>query len=203
MTIDGELRERILKDKPRKFSLTEGEHFIQGKTLGSNIEYSKVAKVENGKQIIVRMEFPLASGEEAEKRSSEILATSNESFIKVAELNLTLNGGANVLIEEVPGEYSSNTDLYFAFEKGDIIQLDGNILNKKGKFFIELYSYPDGNLVFSKDKLLEIKNQRIKINERGIYNFVIGTTAILDKRIDLTIKRKPKDETTENSTQML
>ena len=53
-----------------------------------------------------------------------------------------------------------------------------------------MYSYPENKLVYSDRKLKNLIDQRIKIKKRGIYVFNIGTTALFDKRVDLSIERQ-------------
>jgi hypothetical protein len=184
ITIDGELTEELKRGQPKKISLSEGEHFIYAKNLEGQ-ELNKILEVEKEKQKILKLEFD--GGLIIEKES-------DESFILISDLNLTLEGGINMALEEIDeefGEYTSISELGYAFEKGDEILINGDITNKKGRFFIQLLKYPELKPIYTKQKLDELKNHKISITEKSIYLIQIGTTALFEKKINLKIKRRP------------
>ncbi|MDF1866339.1 MAG: hypothetical protein P1U70_16005 [Saprospiraceae bacterium] len=195
VTIDGEIKEQISKNSPKKISLAEGEHFVQAKS-NDGIEKNNIIEIENGKQKILKIEFEQENPIETEQEAPLASSSEDEPYILIADLNLTLSGGVNVLADEELSEYTSSSDLNYAFEKGDEVLIDGDIENKKGKFFIQLLKYPEGTPIYTKQKLEELKNHRITIREQSIYIIRIGTSAFFDKRIKLSIKRKPESEET-------
>ena len=190
ITVDGEVEELGVKNSPKKITLSEGEHFIHAKAITGE-EKSEIVDIENGKQKVLKIEFSNNAKKEGLEKPIFRTTKSEEPFMLVADLNLTLSGGVNALASEELSEYVSHSELYYAFEKGDEILIDGDIENKKGKFFIELLKYPEGNRIYAKQRLEELKNHRITIVEQSIYIVRIGTSAFLDKRIKLSIKRKP------------
>lgn len=189
VVIDGEITEQLEKNLPKKITLLDGEHLIQGKT--STNELHEVVTIENEKQKILKLTFPTAEKhilpDESHQKNPK---NENEHFLLVAELNLSLSGNVNALAEENL-EFDNYSELYYAFERGDIIQLDASMQNKKGKFFIQVVSYPDLTPIFSKQKIEDIRNQRFTVRKKGIYILRIGTTAFFDKRIKFIVKRKP------------
>ena len=95
------------------------------------------------------------------------------------------------------GSNSSET-FYYAFEKGDELMIDAKILNKKGNFFVKVRSYPDETLIYSNQKTGAIKNQMIKIPQRGIYILDFWTNAVFGKKIQLAIQRTPANQAAVN-----
>ena len=191
ITIDGEITEQLSKGSPKKFNLTFGEHYIQA--INNDKEITKILKVETKQQKIVKLNFDVI--ENSEENKKEKTPTSNESSsILIAELDLTLYGGVNELADTPT---ASESELYYAFEKGDEILISADIKNKKGKFYINVYSYPDLNSIYSKSKLRDL-NQAVKIREKGIYIIEIGTEALFDKKIKLKVERKPASQATAN-----
>ena len=189
LIIDGADNGILQKGIPKKLSISLGEHFIQAKIFER--ETNKIIEVVDEKQRIVKLDF---SNKEKNQNlvSNENTISTNDKFspILVSELDLTLLGGANELVGD-PNLVVEDSQLFYAFEKGDEIILNANISNKNGKFYIKVYSYPDFNSIYSKNKLRELKNHRIKINKEGIYIIDIGTTALFDRTVKLKIERLP------------
>lgn len=192
ITVDGEMTESLTKNTPRKLTLIEGEHLIQAK--GTEGELMEIVQVEKDKQKVLKLVFGKEKVDNAQKETipQAEANSSEEPFRLVADLNLTLLGGINAIADE-SFDFDIHSDLYYAFEEGDIVLLDGKITNKKGRFFIQIVAYPDMSPVYSKQKLEDLKNHQFPIHKRGIYIFRIGTSALFDKKVNLTIKRKPKN----------
>lgn len=197
IVIDGEITRNLKRSAPNKIPLSEGDHLIQAKS--GDKELNEIVQIEKGKQKVVSLSF-LKVKEVAVKKIaevSEVKKSTKESFVMVADLTLSLAGEVNALASE-NFTFDNESDLYYAFEEGDIVAINGSILNKKGKFFIQVMAYPEMTPVYSKQKLENLANQQFPIYKKGIYIIRIGTSAFFDKKIHLKIKRQPDNPTKRN-----
>ena len=144
-SINGEKEINCQKGKPFKVQLSFGEHFIQA--INGKDEISKVVEITNIQQKIVKLDFD--SSELESKR--ENLNANDLSLVMqpilISEQELKLYGGINELVPEMAILNEENHQ-FFYLAKGDKIKLNGKMKNKKGKFSVKLYSYPDLNVVF-------------------------------------------------------
>ena len=190
IVIDGELIRSLIRSVPKKISLSDGDHLIQAKSLDK--ELNEIVHIEKGKQKVISLSFlkekevPVKNVTEVQKEKK----STKELFLPVADLTLSLAGEMNALANE-DFTFDNQSDLYYAFEEGDIVAINGSILNKKGKFFITVVAYPEMTPVYSKQKLENLTNQQFPIYKKGIYIIRIGTSAFFDKKIHLKIKRQP------------
>ncbi len=192
LTIDGADNGILQKGIPKKLNISLGEHFIQAKIFEG--ETNKIIEVVDEKQRIVKLDF---SNKEKNQNlvSNETPISTNDKLspILVSELALTLLGGANELVGD-SNLVVEDSQLFYAFEKGDEIILNADISNKNGKFYIKVYSYPDFNTIYSKSRIRDLRNHRIKIRKEGIYIIELGTTALFDRTVKLKIERIPVNE---------
>ena len=192
VVIDGEIHETLQANTPKKIELSEGEHLIQGK-IHQN-QTTEIVTIETGKQKITELSFtPIEEPIHLAKDPDETAA--KNTVIQVANLDLSLAGAANHAIEKSE-DYSNHSDLYYAFAEGDEISIEASVKNKKGKFYIFIYSYPSQNLIYSKQKQRNLIEEEIKIKSQGIYIIRIGTSAVFDKKLKLNIGRKPASTNT-------
>lgn len=189
ITINGEEEINCLEGEPYKVQLPFGEHFIQA-TDGEN-KTSKIVEVSDAKQKIVKLDFASKSTT-AKTAIVKNKAKPTESIL-ISNQQIKLLGGINEIDPEAEILTEDNHQFYY-LAKGDKIKLSTSIQNKKGKFSVKLYSYPDLNVVFSKTKLREQKGQLIHIRKDGIFILEITTSALLDKTLNLKVERIPASE---------
>ena len=183
ISVNGEKKEQLLKEIPKKIILGKGEHYIQIST-DNGLSKSKVINIEDGVQRIFKTNLFGAA------EINQLITKGVINPITVANLELSLTP---MILKD--GSNSSET-FYYAFEKGDELMLDAKILNKKGNFFVKIRSYPDETLIYSNQKTGSIKNQMIKIPQRGIYVLDFWTNAVFGKKIQLAIRRVPAQQET-------
>lgn len=185
IVIDGMEEHTLSKGKPLVVSLGEGQHFLQRK----DSEYSQVIEIEANKQVVCQLKSEEESATDTE---------ANQSFKRdvqvevVADLSLSIPGGFSLGAHALNGgDYESSgvpIFLYY-FQKGDKIQIDIQMLNKKGTNSIELYSYPDLNKVFSVYAFENLQNKEIDIFRDGIYVIEIGTNYAFDRNVTFKLTR--------------
>lgn len=192
LIIDGSDNGILQKGIPKKLNISLGEHFIQAKIFER--ETNKIIDVVDEKQRIVKLNFSNKEKNQNLVSNENPISTNGKlSPILVSELDLTLLGVANALVE-TPSSLVEDSQLFHAFQKGDEIILNADINNKNGKFYIKVYSYPDFNTIYSKSRLRDLRNHRIKISKEGIYIIELGTTALFDRTLKLSIERLPANE---------
>jgi hypothetical protein len=176
----------IQKNKPRKISLEYGQHYFRLDGLLGD-QRTRIIDVSDAKQVILQFEF--------NDQSNKIQTNTTEKpgKILIADLNLSLGGGLNALAAEDLSQYQSYTELHYAFAKGDVVELNSKFLNKRGSFFIQLEKYPEGKSVYLKQNLLSLDGHQISIQETSIYTLRIGTTALFDKQVQMSISRTPME----------
>lgn len=190
--IDGESKGLTQANKPTKYELLEGEHFIEGKA--NDVEKSEVIVIEANKQKVLKLGFEILPKNEISYGSSKAITP-----IKVAEINFTIPGGLFTATQSINSSNPSSVEypkFYYAFEKGDKITADLILLSKKGTNAIEITSYPDGNVIYSNNKFVDLNGFSLTIPKKGIYKFEIGTNHAFDRNARMTILRTPVNEET-------
>jgi hypothetical protein len=118
--------------------------------------------------------------------------------IKVADLNVGLPGLVTVgawTADNKNKSYPYPTQ-WFAFERGDEIIVDATMSNKNGTNTLTVFSYPDQVTRYSNNAFTELKGVRIKVEQRSIFGFVLGTNHTFDRNCFLKIYRKPASKET-------
>lgn len=178
--LDGERIGKVNGVRPKKFEVSVGEHYIQIISITDKSERSEIINVEAGKQQVLKFEF-------------EKTASSSERIL-IADLDFDIPG----LVTANAEENFSYPFYMYAFEKGDEIILNLEMTNEKGTNVIDISTYPDGNTVYLNDSFQELKDLRIKVNERSIYEFTFGSNHAFDRDVRLTIERVAESEETKD-----
>lgn len=194
--INGDKEEQLEKDKPYKIQLKEGDHYIQGIAYLKyrDIEKSEIVSIEPNKQKILKLQFKPKI-----KRPDEIdfKGPKKDNTQQIISTTLKIPGGLTVganIASNDDYEYTGYPSFHYAFQKGDVLLIDLQLINKSGTNAIEVKSYPDGNLIYSNYKFEDLNDKKVDIPETGIYRIEIGTNYTFDRQARLTLKRIPVDE---------
>lgn len=185
--VDGEELGVIDPNKPQKFEVTLGQHYLQVISTSDNSEKNHILEIEEGKQQVLKYEF-----------EKKIAITNSTDKILIAELDFNIPGIVTAAAQE---NFKYPTYLY-AFEKGDEIVLNIDMTNAKGTNVIEVFTYPDGNTIYSNDSFRDLTDVKIKVRERGIYGFSFASNHAFDRDARFVIERIPesKDSNDFNTT---
>jgi len=188
--IDADFNSNIEANQAKKLVLESGEHLLQ-------LKYSRKTKnetitIETGKQKILNLLLNDGNNVKLESSPKSI------EPISVANLNMNLAGVLTVSSwnNQNPGKQYHYPTYYYAFEKGDEIILNCDLLNAKGTNEIIISTFPNNAIKYSNTEFRELNNIRIKVAERSIYKFTLKTNHILDRKCDLNISRIPESEKT-------
>lgn len=178
--IDGEEVGLLESNKPQKFLVDPGEHYLQVIYMGE--EKNEVLNIEAGVQKVLKFEFGV----------KEVLEDSNATIelVKVADLNFYIPGMLLV------SDDNPNPQVYYAFEKGDQIVINCNMSNAKGTNTLSVTTYPDNVTKYSNEGFRELKDLNIPVEERGIYVFTFSTNHLMDRNVRAQIHRIPESEQT-------
>lgn len=171
LMIDGEDHGIISANKPQKFELSEGEHYVQLFHSSMGTEKSSILQIEPGKQIVHKVELLM-----------------NPSAFN-EDLQVVVDGQINIPGLTDPNSEQGST-LYYAFDKGDEIIIDFDLVNNHGKCGVSVFTYPDGNVKYSNSGFQKLESAAIEVSEKGIYGFTFTTTGLLDRTGQILIKRK-------------
>lgn len=186
--VNGEESYDCAKGKPQKIILAFGEHYIQANS--NEEEISKIIEVSDEKQKIIKLDFGKSNlTTKGIKANSDEIKNKTLEPILLSDQEFKLIGGAEEAIDQEL--LNPNNHQFFFLAKGDELLLNADIKNKKGKFSVKLVSYPDLNVIYSKEKLKDIKDAKIQIRKEGIYILELGTSAFFNKRMKLKIERIP------------
>lgn len=182
----GECRANI----PYKFNSNLGEHYlqIQAKQNGVILDKGEIITITDTKQKIIKLLFEL----------DENNLNGRPEAINVCNTNFSLNGEMAKIAWENENKNIKfpEQEFYFAFEKGDEINLNLNMSNEKGTNFITINKYPSNITIYSNKSFQEIKDLKLKINERCILRFIIGTNHAFNRNAFLKIDRFPSSKNT-------
>ena len=211
VVIDGDLKYELESDSPVKIELSEGEHWIFGKSEKRTID--KTVEIENDKQTILRLEFKsklvdtaskLNIGLNRKNKTNEDLepeftseVDSYEDFAQVADLGLTLSSSGFYSSSRLQAEQLYLNRVFYAFDSGDSVLLNVDFQKdakkkkkEKNNLSLSVMSYSNMSEIYFERDLYEIKNKIIKIEKKGIYLIQITDDSLLNRDIRLTIKRK-------------
>jgi hypothetical protein len=177
--IDGEELGVINPNKPQKFEIALGQHYLQVISTSDNSEKNDILEIEEGKQQVLKYEF--------ENKAS---TTNSTDKILIAQLDFNIPGIVTAAAQE---NFEYPTYLY-AFEKGDEIVLNIDMTNAKGTNVIEVFTYPDRNTIYSNDSFRDLTDVKIKVRERGIYGFSFASNHAFDRDARFQIERIPGSE---------
>ena len=90
----------------------------------------------------------------------------------------------------LPGYLQSAAPIrkYFSFDNNDVIKFDFKLNGKAGTNKIEVYSYPDNEIVYSKDDIKSLVDS-FMISKKGVYYFSMMTNHITEKNVSLKVIR--------------
>lgn len=180
---DGAEIGQLLKNKPGKFEVTSGEHYLQVICqCPEMLEKNEILNLEDNVQKVLKFEF----GET--QPDSHI----NEKLISEIAFSIpgVLSGSTEAPVE--------NPVFYYAFETGDKVILDMKMTNAKGTNNLQVISYPDGQTVFSKSNFQHLNKLNIPIHKRGIYDFSFSTNHAFGRNAKLNVYRSAASKETEN-----
>lgn len=167
LIIDGKEEGTLAANEPARFSLREGEHFVQAKALDGGMERNERVNVIGGEQRVLEVVF----------QTRELPA------IALSELSLTVPGGMS------PG--AGSPDLYYALAAGDVLLLDLAPQTQQGTNHVKVVSHPEGTVLFTGEGLASLSRQRIGIVQEGIYRIIITTPHSFDRKVQLRVARIP------------
>ncbi|WP_343855544.1 hypothetical protein [Fulvivirga kasyanovii] len=173
---DGAEIGQILKNKPGKFEVTSGEHYLQVICqCPEMLEKNEILNLEGNVQKVLKFEF------------GETQPDSHINEISISEIAFSipgvLSGSTKAPVE--------NPIFYYAFETGDKVILDMKMTNTKGTNNLQVISYPDGQTIFSKSNFQHLNRQSIPIHKRGIYGFSFTTNHAFARDVKLVVQRIP------------
>lgn len=180
LMVDGEEKSFIKKNEPYKILVDEGEHIIQ--LIGSVETITEIIECAGEKQRVIKLIFI------EDNKISEMVTNSDEIIVSNSSVNL-------------PGAISDSPSLinkYFAFDEGDVVKFSFDLLNKKGSVNFYFYSYPDDQLIFSRENIRDLDEQKVFINKKGVYRFVFSTNHIFARDCMFLVKRKPSENSVPN-----
>jgi len=191
--VDGDEKGKVHANDAFKMSMTKGQHYIQakGKWNGQESETHQTVDIESDGQTIVNLSFT------NETKSSGSKADPNSKLI--ADLSFKLPGtiAVNEWKSHNPGKnYPDYPTYYYAFEKGDEIVINFKNPGSKTTNKILVYSYPARETKYSNNSFTELNDIHIKVEERTIYIFEIGTNHAFSGNGELLISRVPSSEST-------
>lgn len=171
---DGEKIGTVTKNVPGKFEVTAGEHYLQVICqCPEQNEKSEILALEAGTQKVLKFEFALP-----EKREE----------ITVAELDFAIPGVLNAAASDVPVDPPT---YYYAFEEGDQMIIDLQMTNEQGTNTVQVFSYPDGRILYTNDSFQDLNKQKVSIRSKGIYGLSFSTTHAFGRDVRLTLSRIP------------
>ena len=160
--------------------ISPGEHYVEAQST-SGVTKGEILQLEAGKQKIHKVEFDIP-----------VQSTPNTEII-VANLNFNLPGTVTVLTwqSDNKGMSYSYPQYYFAFDKGDEIVIDVSMTNKNGTNLLEVATYPNNVVKYTNKSFGELKNLRIKVEDRSIYRFTFATNHAFDRNCIVKLSRQP------------
>ncbi|MEM9388834.1 MAG: hypothetical protein AAGA02_00085 [Bacteroidota bacterium] len=179
VVIDGDEAGTVEPNKPQKFSISPGQHYLQVISESDNSEKNEVLDIELGKQIVLKYEF-----------EGVTQTIDKEERISIADLDFNIPGIVTAAAQE---NFEYPTYLY-AFEKGDEIILNIDMTNAKGTNVIEVFTFPNGNPVYSNDSFRDLNDVKVEVKERGIYGFSFASNHAFDRDARFVIERIPESE---------
>ena len=181
--IDGESFGIIQSNKPTKIEIVVGEHYLQVIATANNHEKNEIIQIDSGQQKVLKYSFEVGKIAETPKD-------------KIAVCNLDIS---------IPGIMSSSTQTdfqfssyYYAFEKGDQIILNLDMKNNKGTNSVMITTYPNGNVIYSKNGFADLMNLVIQSKERSIYCFSFSSNHTFDRSATLKLTRIPISDKTKD-----
>ncbi|MEQ8926075.1 MAG: hypothetical protein RLO81_09705 [Fulvivirga sp.] len=175
--VDGEKIGEVQKGKPEKFTITSGEHYLQVICLcPSGYEKNEILSLEPNTQKVIKIEFESAQ-------------SSNLSEKVVAQFDFSIPG-------IMTSDGSDQPTVYYAFERGDEVVLNLSMSNDKGTNQLQVFTYPEQKIIFTKDNFQDLKNTRFNVGSRGIYGISFSTNHAFDRNVSLKISRIPASEET-------
>lgn len=182
--LDGAELGVVKANKPQKFEIVTGEHYLQIINTSDGSEKNEVLDVVAGVQKVLKYEFTQAE---------DII----ENKILIVNRDIDIPG----LIASSADENFTYPFYMYAFEKGDEIVVNLDMTNEKGTNAIYVSTYPDGVTVYSNDSFQDLENVRIKVEERSIYTFVFSSMHAFNRDAQLRVERVPaSDETKDFNT---
>jgi hypothetical protein len=166
-----------------RLNTTPGEHYIEAQASinGATQNKGEVIQVEAGKQKIIKIEFETTQ------------ASNTPEIIPVAEVNFNLPGSVEVIawLDENPNQNYPYPEFFYAFEKGDEIVINVTMTNKNGTNLIEIATYPAGVVKYTNRGFTELRDLKIKVEERSIYRFTLATNHAFARNALVKVSRKP------------
>jgi hypothetical protein len=171
--LDGTLLFSLDADDAKKHLLPFGEHYLQLKTTDG--KYNKTVKVDNPIKEIIKLGCT-DTGDNLEK-----FTVSAKPPVVLFDKQINLTGAIATEIDYNP----------IALDAGDEVEINCEVLNKKGTANLTVISYPSMTEIYKKESFDIIRGQKIKIPKKGIYVFSVSTPALFSKNVKLKVLRFP------------
>lgn len=185
VVIDGDEIGTLNANKPGKFEVSEGQHYLQVIPINSNEEKNEILDIKSGKQLVLKYEFGDGLNE-----------ANVDNRILIADIDFNIPG---VITANAKDGFEYPTFLY-AFEKGDKIVINLSMTNAKGTNVIHVSTYPDGNMKYTNDSFQKLEEVIVHVEQRSIYVFSFASNHAFDRDAKLTIARVPASIATKNFT---
>ncbi|UII26114.1 hypothetical protein LVD15_22855 [Fulvivirga maritima] len=174
--IDGTNIGMLSPNKPQKFDAVSGEHYLQIISKESPTEEkNEILSLDAGSQKVLKFNFDI----------KETIQP-----IPIAELNFDIPG---ILLSDAESGSNNKPVFYYALDAGDQLIINLKMSNKNGSNSTKVFSYPDGNILFSKDDFQDL-NQKINIDKKGIYGISFATSHSFNRNMKMKVTRVPSSK---------
>ena len=175
LLIDGVEVGRIEAEDALKHKLGYGDHYLQVKTTAEKI--NQTITIDSVTKPIIRI-----GCEQPDKLPVKA------SVLRLFSKQIGLTG-------LIAAETDENL---FAMDSGDELILTCEVLNKKGSVDILLQEYDTKTVIYRKERVNQVANEKIRIPARGVYQLTLQTQALLGKDVLVTVDRVPGAESDPN-----
>lgn len=155
---------------PVAINLKKGQHILQFFELNGEGRLDTIIQVNDFRQEVLKFGFQA-------KRNSQI----------IEERDIAIKGSLVTVATTSP-----ENSLAFSFLRGDRIEIEIQMENKKGKNFLKILSYPDDNTVFNARKFQDL-DEAFTVPADGIYVFQLSSNHAFDRQAKIKISRIPSE----------
>ncbi len=177
IVVDGQKSIEITAATPKVIELIVGEHFIQKKCDSGN----EIVKIKANEQVILQ----IGKEELAKPENIENIILTDQVVQIPGSLENTL-----ITLSDQDYEDSGLPIFHYYFQKGDEISINITKVQSKGSFNISLFSYPDSNILVSRNNFEILRDLSYQVKENGILAIYISTNYAFPRSAKLSIERK-------------
>lgn len=168
LIIDGIEVAQIEAEDAFKKRLSYGEHYLQLKAGTEKI--SQTVTVDSLTKSIIR----IGCGDTGSNSSTPKMKRLFDKQISLTGL--------------IAAETDANM---FSLDTGDEIILNCGVLNKKGSVDILIQEYEKKTVIYQKERVNQVNNERIHVPAKGVYQLTIQTQALFGKDVRVSVDRIP------------